>query len=63
MEMELGLCFVSERMQLKRDDHPLAIHVLHGPCEQISKIFLMEPDQVEEVTYDVRSWCQLAQAV
>lgn len=26
---------------------------LQGPCEQVSKVFFMEKDQVEEVTYDV----------
>ncbi|XP_060765416.1 ras association domain-containing protein 2b [Neoarius graeffei] len=52
-----------ERMQLKRDDHPLAIRVLHGPCEQICKIFLMEPDQVEEITYDVAQYIKLEMPV
>lgn len=59
----LVLCFLLERVQLKKDDHPLAIRILHGPCEQISKIFLMEPDQVEEVTYDVRYSDLLVHAV
>ncbi|XP_034168574.2 ras association domain-containing protein 2b [Pangasianodon hypophthalmus] len=52
-----------ERVQLKRDDHPLAIRVLHGPCEQISKFFLMEHDQVEEVTYDVAQYIKLEMPV
>ncbi|KAF5892027.1 ras association domain-containing protein 2-like [Clarias magur] len=52
-----------ERVQLKKDDHPLAIRLLHGPCEQISKIFLMEPDQVEEVTYDVAQYIKLEMPV
>ncbi|MCJ8742699.1 hypothetical protein PDJAM_G00085200 [Pangasius djambal] len=52
-----------ERVQLKRNDHPLAIRVLHGPCEQISKFFLMERDQVEEVTYDVAQYIKLEMPV
>lgn len=48
------ICIVhAERHQLKPNDHPLAVRVLQGPCEQVSKIFLMEMDQVEEVTHDV----------
>ncbi|XP_051540439.1 ras association domain-containing protein 2-like [Myxocyprinus asiaticus] len=45
-----------ERHQLKSNDHPLAVRILQGPCEQVSKIFLMETDQVEEVTYDVAQY-------
>ncbi|XP_051972159.1 ras association domain-containing protein 2-like [Xyrauchen texanus] len=45
-----------ERHQLKPTDHPLAVRILQGPCEQVSKIFLMETDQVEEVTYDVAQY-------
>ncbi|KAK3550140.1 hypothetical protein QTP86_021075 [Hemibagrus guttatus] len=52
-----------ERVQLKKDDHPLAIRILRGPCEQISKVFLMEPDQVEEITYDVAQYIKLEMPV
>ncbi|XP_052423886.1 ras association domain-containing protein 2b [Carassius gibelio] len=45
-----------ERHQLKPNDHPLALRVLKGPCEQVSKMFLMETDQVEEVTHDVAQY-------
>ncbi|KTF98049.1 hypothetical protein cypCar_00007673 [Cyprinus carpio] len=45
-----------ERHQLKPNDHPLTLRVLHGPCEQVSKMFLMETDQVEEVTHDVAQY-------
>ncbi|XP_016368434.1 ras association domain-containing protein 2-like [Sinocyclocheilus rhinocerous] len=45
-----------ERHQLKPNDYPLALRVLQGPCEQVSKMFLMETDQVEEVTYDVAQY-------
>lgn len=56
---EFTLYFVhtsGERQQLKPNDHPLAVRVLRGPCEQVSKIFLMETDQVEEVTHDVAQY-------
>ncbi|RXN19470.1 ras association domain-containing 2-like protein [Labeo rohita] len=45
-----------ERRQLKPNDHPLVLRVLQGPCEQVSKMFLMEADQVEEVTSDVAQY-------
>lgn len=45
---------LSERAKLKRSDYPLVLRVLQGPCEQVSRIFLMEQDLGEEVTYDVR---------
>ncbi|KAF4108247.1 ras association domain-containing protein 2b [Onychostoma macrolepis] len=45
-----------ERHQLKPNDHPLALRVLQGPCEQVSKMFLMETDQMEEVTHDVAQY-------
>ncbi|XP_052464347.1 ras association domain-containing protein 2 [Carassius gibelio] len=56
---EFSLYFVhtsGERHRLKPNDHPLALRVLRGPCEQVSKVFLMETDQVEEVTYDVAQY-------
>lgn len=44
---------VPEKQKLKNTDYPLIARILQGPCEQVSKVFLMEKDQVEEVTYDV----------
>ena len=40
-------------MKLKRSDYPLVLRVMQGPCEQVCKVFLMEEDLGEEVTYDV----------
>lgn len=48
-----GCVDVSERVKLKRSDYPLVLRVMQGPCEQVCKIFLMEEDLGEEVTYDV----------
>ncbi|XP_076875971.1 ras association domain-containing protein 2b [Brachyhypopomus gauderio] len=63
-EFSLFLLHTSgERVQLKRDEHPLVVRILQGPCEQVSKIFLMEPDQVEEVTYDVAQYIKLEMPV
>ncbi|NXE41046.1 RASF2 protein, partial [Ptilorrhoa leucosticta] len=42
-----------EKQKLRGSDFPLLARILQGPCEQVSKVFLMEKDQVEEVTYDV----------
>ncbi|XP_071883249.1 ras association domain-containing protein 2 isoform X1 [Anas platyrhynchos] len=41
-----------EKQKLRATDYPLIARILQGPCEQVSKVFLMEKDQVEEVTYD-----------
>ncbi|XP_050181690.1 ras association domain-containing protein 2 [Myiozetetes cayanensis] len=45
-----------EKQKLRGSDYPLIARVLQGPCEQVSKVFLMEKDQVEEVTYDVAQY-------
>ncbi|XP_057704632.1 ras association domain-containing protein 4-like [Corythoichthys intestinalis] len=45
-----------ERTQLRESEYPLVTRVLHGPCEMISKIFIMEADLGEEVTYDVAQY-------
>lgn len=45
----------AEKQKLRGSDYPLIARILQGPCEQISKVFLMEKDQVEEITYDVSS--------
>ncbi|KAG5834219.1 hypothetical protein ANANG_G00259250 [Anguilla anguilla] len=52
-----------ERAKLKRSDHPLAIRVLQGPCEQVCKVFLMEEDLGEEVTYDVAQYIKFEMPV
>ncbi|KAM8852145.1 ras association domain-containing protein 4a [Synchiropus picturatus] len=45
-----------ERTQLRDAEFPLVSRVLYGPCEKISKIFIMEADLGEEVTYDVAQY-------
>lgn len=52
---------LAEKQKLKATDYPLIARILQGPCEQVSKVFLMEKDQVEEVTYDVSvfEWCAM----
>ncbi|XP_020037129.1 ras association domain-containing protein 4 isoform X2 [Castor canadensis] len=44
-----------ERTKLKDCEYPLISRILHGPCEKIVKIFLMEADLGEEVPHDVPS--------
>ncbi|NXT71069.1 RASF2 protein, partial [Chaetops frenatus] len=44
------------KQKLRGSDFPLLARILQGPCEQVSKVFLMEKDQVEEVTYDVAQY-------
>lgn len=52
-----------EKQKLKNSDYPLIARILQGPCEQISKVFLMEKDQVEEVTYDVAQYIKFEMPV
>ncbi|XP_062452774.1 ras association domain-containing protein 2 isoform X2 [Rhea pennata] len=52
-----------EKQKLRATDYPLIARVLQGPCEQVSKVFLMEKDQVEEVTYDVAQYIKFEMPV
>ncbi|XP_018604424.2 ras association domain-containing protein 2-like isoform X2 [Scleropages formosus] len=52
-----------ERVQLKRTDHPLVVRILEGPCEQVSKIFIMEKDLGEEITYSVAQYIKFEMPV
>lgn len=42
-----------ERTKLKDTEYPLVSRLLHGPCEKIARMFIMEKDLGEEITYDV----------
>ncbi|KAM4675336.1 ras association domain-containing protein 2 [Discoglossus pictus] len=52
-----------EKRKLKETDYPLIARILQGPCEQVSKVFLMEKDQVEEITYDVAQYIKFEMPV
>nr|XP_020635829.1 ras association domain-containing protein 2 isoform X1 [Pogona vitticeps] len=52
-----------EKQKLKATDYPLIARILQGPCEQVSRVFLMEKDQVEEVTYDVAQYIKFEMPV
>ncbi|KAF5897840.1 ras association domain-containing protein 2, partial [Clarias magur] len=52
-----------ERAKLKPTDHPLVLRILQGPCEQVCRIFLMEQDLGEEVTYDVAQYIKFEMPV
>uniref|UniRef100_A0A8C5PBH8 Solute carrier family 23 member 2 n=1 Tax=Leptobrachium leishanense TaxID=445787 RepID=A0A8C5PBH8_9ANUR len=52
-----------EKRKLKDSDYPLISRILQGPCEQVSKVFLMEKDQVEEITYDVAQYIKFEMPV
>lgn len=52
-----------ERMKLKRSDYPLLLRVMQGPCELVCKVFLMEADLGEEVTYDVAQYIKFEMPV
>uniref|UniRef100_A0A8D0I942 Ras association domain family member 4 n=1 Tax=Sus scrofa TaxID=9823 RepID=A0A8D0I942_PIG len=46
-----------ERTKLKDSEYPLISRILHGPCEKIARIFLMEADLGEEVPHDTVLSC------
>ncbi|XP_068130921.1 ras association domain-containing protein 2 [Hyperolius riggenbachi] len=52
-----------EKARLKDTDYPLVARILHGPCELVCKVFLMEKDQVEEITYDVAQYIKFEMPV
>ncbi|XP_062817156.1 ras association domain-containing protein 2 [Anolis carolinensis] len=52
-----------EKQKLKATDFPLVARILQGPCEQVSRVFLMEKDQVEEITYDVAQYIKFEMPV
>uniref|UniRef100_A0AAX7V637 Ras association domain family member 2a n=1 Tax=Astatotilapia calliptera TaxID=8154 RepID=A0AAX7V637_ASTCA len=52
-----------ERVKLKRTDYPMLLRIMQGPCEQVCKIFLMEEDLGEEVTYDVAQYIKFEMPV
>ncbi|XP_056427365.1 ras association domain-containing protein 2 [Hyla sarda] len=52
-----------EKSKLKDSDYPLIARILQGPCEQVSKLFLMEKDQIEEITYDVAQYIKFEMPV
>ncbi|NXU58100.1 RASF2 protein, partial [Turnix velox] len=54
---------LAEKQKLRASDYPLIARILQGPCEQVSKVFLMEKDQVEEVTYDVAQYIKFEMPV
>ncbi|TRY53717.1 hypothetical protein DNTS_020267 [Danionella cerebrum] len=63
---EFGLYLVhesGERTKLKDTEFPLVSRLLHGPCEQIARIFIMEEDLGEEITYDVAQYIKFEMPV
>uniref|UniRef100_A0A4W4DM20 Ras association domain family member 4a n=1 Tax=Electrophorus electricus TaxID=8005 RepID=A0A4W4DM20_ELEEL len=52
-----------ERTKFKDTEYPLVSRVLHGPCEKIAKIFILERDLGEEVTYDVAQYIKFEMSV
>ncbi|XP_073415598.1 ras association domain-containing protein 2 [Dendrobates tinctorius] len=52
-----------EKSKLKDSDYPLIARILQGPCEQVSKVFLMEKGQIEEITYDVAQYIKFEMPV
>ncbi|KAM5236501.1 ras association domain-containing protein 4 [Ctenodactylus gundi] len=52
-----------ERTKLKDCEYPLVTRILHGPCEKVARIFLMEADLGEEVPYDVAQYIKFEMPV
>uniref|UniRef100_A0A8C2H400 Ras association domain-containing protein 2 n=1 Tax=Cyprinus carpio TaxID=7962 RepID=A0A8C2H400_CYPCA len=52
-----------KRAKLKDTEYPLVSRLLHGPCEKIARIFIMEKDLGEEITYDVAQYIKFEMPV
>ncbi|XP_069315976.1 ras association domain-containing protein 4 isoform X2 [Eulemur rufifrons] len=52
-----------ERTKLKDCEYPLISRILHGPCEKIVKIFLMEADLGVEVPHEVAQYIKFEMPV
>ncbi|XP_058527405.1 ras association domain-containing protein 4 [Ochotona princeps] len=52
-----------ERTKLRECEYPLISRILHGPCEKIAKLFLMEADLGEEVPHDVAQYIKFEMPV
>lgn len=52
-----------ERTKLKDSEYPLISRILHGPCEKIARIFLMEADLGEEVPHEVAQYIKFEMPV
>ncbi|XP_067277572.1 ras association domain-containing protein 4a [Pseudorasbora parva] len=52
-----------ERTKMKDTEYPLVSRLLHGPCEKIARIFIMEKDLGEEITYDVAQYIKFEMPV
>lgn len=52
-----------EQTKLKDCEYPLISRILHGPCEKIVKVFLMEADLSEEVPHDVAQYIKFEMPV
>ncbi|XP_077310960.1 ras association domain-containing protein 4 [Lithobates pipiens] len=63
---EFGLYFLhetGERTKLGETEFPLICRILHGPCEKIAKLFIMEADLGEEVSHDVAQYIKFEMPV
>ncbi|KAL4663981.1 hypothetical protein H8959_000058 [Pygathrix nigripes] len=52
-----------ERTKLKDCEYPLISRILHGPCEKIARMFLMEADLGVEVPHDVAQYIKFEMPV
>eukprot|EP00074_Homo_sapiens_P059784 XP_006718077.1 ras association domain-containing protein 4 isoform X4 [Homo sapiens] len=52
-----------ERTKLKDCEYPLISRILHGPCEKIARIFLMEADLGVEVPHEVAQYIKFEMPV
>ncbi|XP_039528153.1 ras association domain-containing protein 4a [Pimephales promelas] len=63
-EFDLYLVHASgEKTKLKDTEYPLVSRLLHGPCEKIARLFIMEKDLGEEITYDVAQYIKFEMPV
>ncbi|KAM9327127.1 ras association domain-containing protein 4 [Gastrophryne carolinensis] len=63
---EFGLYFLhetGERTKLGETEYPLICRILHGPCERIVKLYIMETDLGVEVSHDVAQYIKFEMPV
>ncbi|XP_072280410.1 ras association domain-containing protein 4-like [Pyxicephalus adspersus] len=63
---EFGLYYLhetGERSKLGDTEFPLICRILHGPCERIARLFIMETDLGVEVSHDVAQYIKFEMPV
>lgn len=55
-----GYILISEQRRLRDDEYPLLVRVMLGPHEDVSKLFLMDRQNTEEISSEVAQFLNLS---